>query len=56
MKAKVNRIFVVDGIEYRIKENQEVAGLPKNVIDQLVLLGLVYDDGKSAKKTGRRKK
>ena len=41
MKSKVNRIFIVDGIEYRIKENQDVSNLPKHVQDKLVSLGLV---------------
>ena len=56
MKSKVNRIFVVDGIEYRIKENQDVGNLPKHVQDKLVSLGLVDVEKKSTRKTGRRKK
>lgn len=56
MKSKVNRIFIVDGIEYRIKENQDVDNLPKHVQDKLVSLGLVHVKKKSTRKTGRRKK
>lgn len=55
MKSKVSRIFIVDGIEYRIKENQDVGNLPKHVQDKLVSLGLVHVE-KSTRKTGRRKK
>lgn len=57
MKSKVSRIFIVDGIEYRIKENQDVGNLPKHVQDKLVSLGLVHvGKQKSTRKTGRRKK
>jgi len=56
VKSKVNRIFIVDGIEYRIKENQDVSNLPKHVQDKLVSLGLVDVEQKSTRKTGRRKK
>jgi hypothetical protein len=56
MKSKVNRIFIVDGIEYRIKENQDVGNLPKHVQDKLVSLGLVHVEKQSTRKTGRRKK
>jgi hypothetical protein len=56
MKSKVSRIFIVDGIEYRIKENQDVGNLPKHVQDKLVSLGLVHVEKKSTRKTGRRKK
>lgn len=55
MKSKVNRIFIVDGIEYRIKENQDVGNLPKHVQDKLVSLGLVHVETKSTRKTGRRR-
>ncbi len=56
MKSKVNRIFIVDGIEYRIKKNQDVGNLPKHVQDKLVSLGLVHVEKKPTRNTGRRKK
>ena len=56
MIAKEDRIFVVNGLEYRIRKNQSVGDLPEHVKDQLVKVGLVDAEKKSTGKTGRRKK
>ena len=55
MKSKVSRIFIVDGIEYRIKKTKMLATC-QHVQDKLVSLGLVHVEKKSTRKTGRRKK
>lgn len=50
MKANKTIIFVVDGVDYRIKKGEPISMLPRKVVDRLVANGHVADDGLASDK------
>ena len=46
MKATEDRIFVSDGIEYRLKKDQFIGDVPKKVVAELKKYGLVVEEKK----------
>jgi hypothetical protein len=56
MRAKVSRVFVYRGREYRLVAGTPVGDFPKEVIDKMLAFGLIEAAEKPAGKTGRRKK